>query len=109
MDRLDQYDLDDETHDELIDSALIPPSASGCPYKPTSGTRRASEMAEILPTAIEDAQPVRLGRSESKASNIIHDVEKAKAVTEIELLAASIDPKEQSQWVIPPYMWSRVG
>ena len=49
-------------------------------------------MAKVPLAAIEDAQPVGLARSESNPSNIIHDVEKVKAATEMELPTASIDP-----------------
>ncbi len=57
-------------------------------------------MAEVYPTAIEDVQPVGLGRKDSKSSNAIHNVEPAKDVTEIDLLAANLDPQAQSRCVV---------
>jgi len=40
-------------------------------------------MAEVYPTAIEDAQPIGLGRADSKSNQ---DVEAVKGVSDIELL-----------------------
>jgi hypothetical protein len=51
-------------------------------------------MAEVYPTAIEDAQPIGLGRADSKSNQ---DVEAVKGVSDIELLAANIDPIAQSR------------
>lgn len=63
-------------------------------------------MTEVYPTALEDAQNVRHGQLDHKPSNSFHDVETAKGgATEIEILAANIDPVVQSRYVLIYFCW----
>jgi len=46
---------------------------------------------------MEDAQPIGLGRADSKSSKTMHDIETVKGVSDIEGLAANINHAAHSR------------
>lgn len=54
-------------------------------------------MTEVYRRQMEDAQPIGLGRADSKSSKTMHDIETVKGVSDIEGLAANINHAAHSR------------